>query len=106
MILILYCQILVGLVQPFACLIRLAFSKGKHPDYRKNLLMYALLVVVYFIPIVIAANMSYTLLSNIPEWLITLYLFIIPWIIATYYYYIVYKRYPTVRQQEFVEPIT
>lgn len=89
MIILLYLYPLMGLIHLVGAFIRFCFGKDKYPDYKKKLASYLLIVGIYFLLMIAATNIPF-IYSHISNTIGTIYIGIIPWFIAGYYWTIIY----------------
>jgi len=91
MIVFLYLYPLMGLIHVLGAIIRLGFGKNRYPGYKNKLAKYLLIVGIYFLVIVLFEKVD--LVGNhLNNSMGLAYLFGLPWIIAGYYWHIIYKE--------------
>ena len=116
---IIIAEFLVGVTHLFGFMIRALHLRNKPKEYRTNLKRYAIIVASYFIILFLLwfglmeiqeRHPAYGpgTLQNWAQSVFMGYLFVVPWLIAVYYWSIIYgpaDKSPNVNR-EFVAPIT
>jgi len=83
-----YLQILVGAVNLLGAIIRLIIPYNRNETYKRNLLRYLMIVMIYGALFYIS---GYFFEDIISEALALAYIFIVPWGIAVYYWTIIFS---------------
>ena len=79
----------MGIVHVLGALGRFLFGKKKYPDYKSKLAKYLLTVGIYFLIMIVFLNVD-VLSKIITNSVGFIYIGIIPWFIAGYYWTIIY----------------
>ncbi len=82
---------LMGAVHVLGAIIRLLSGKEKYEGYRAKLISYLIIVILFFTILIFHENI-FRLHDFISDDVFILFLFIIPWIIAAYYWSIIYHK--------------
>jgi len=80
---------LMGIIHVIGALLRLCFGNKIYTTYKSKLAKYLLIVGIYFLIMILFTNVEY-LNGHITNDLGTVYIAIIPWFIAVYYWTIIY----------------
>ena len=88
---ILYIMILVGIVQLLGGALRLITVNDIKSPYGQGLVMYWILVIVYFAQLWILQNLK-LFGTAVPEQYMIIYILVVPWIIAIFYWEVIYSR--------------
>ena len=92
--------LVVGIAQISGFLIRLFSMKSKPSAYRQRLKTYGLLVLVYFLLLTVASLLEMNEYVNWSEGFIIVYIFIVPILLAVFYWNAVYRKYDRTTGQE------